>query len=155
MTPDDRRTLTQAERGMDRVSGTIISFTVYGKSEPQGSTRAFIRGGRPITTSDNKGLKAWREDVANVAQQHIPPDGLLDGAVVLRVRFVFFRPKSVSAKKRPHHTVKPDLDKLIRAIGDALKGKIYTEDARVVKIEALKVYGDQPRVDIMVYPYEA
>ena len=135
--------------------GLIISFTVYGKPEPQGSTRAFIRGGRPITTSDNKGLKAWREDVANVAQQHIPPDGLLDGAVVLRVRFVFFRPKSVSAKKRPHHTVKPDLDKLIRAIGDALKGKIYTEDARVVKIEALKVYGDQPRVDIMVYPYEA
>ncbi len=39
-----------------------------------------------------------------------------------------------------HHTKKPDLDKLARALKDALKGVLYHDDAQVVVLLARKVY---------------
>ena len=127
-----------------------VSFTVYGEAKPKGSTRAFVVNNRAITTANNPNAKEWQRLVATTAQTHRPADGPYQGAVEVTAKFYFLRPKSVSAKKRPHHTVKPDLDKLVRNIGDALKGVIYAEDARIVHITAEKHYSDTPRVEITV-----
>lgn len=138
-----------------------IAFTVYGDPVPKGSTVPFPlmkdgkpvlgKGGRPVVViqNANKNTKQWQTLVALASQEH-RPEKLFSEAVVLRLRFFFTRPKSISVKKRPNHTVKPDLDKLIRCVGDALKGKIYAEDALIVSIEATKEYGDPPRVEISV-----
>ncbi len=130
----------------------MIKFTVYGTPKPKGSTRAFIVKDRAHTTTANPNAKEWQHLVAVSAQQHRPAGGPYQDAVKLYCHFYFTRPKSVSAKKRPYHTVKPDLDKLIRNIGDALKGIIYTEDARIVEITATKSYNSIPRVEIGVIP---
>ena len=58
----------------------MIAFAVYGTAEPQGSSRAFVRGGRAVVTSDNPDLHTWRQVVAYTAQQHRPVT-LLQGAV--------------------------------------------------------------------------
>ncbi len=132
----------------------MVKFTVYGEAKPKGSTRAFVVNNRAVTTTNNPNATKWGELVAISAQQHRPDGGPYQGAVALNVVFYFARPKSVSATKRPYHTVKPDLDKLVRNIGDALKGVIYAEDARIVRIAAEKHYGDVPRVEIEVEQIE-
>lgn len=133
-----------------------IKFTVYGKPEPQGSTRAFIPKGwvRPIITSTNKALKPYRQEVSRTALEacqaiasvllfakHEPAE--------LSVRFYFSRPPSIP-KKRSAHVVKPDLDKLVRAVKDALKGIVYQDDSQVVKLDAKKEYGAPERTEITV-----
>jgi len=127
-----------------------ISFTAYGIPQPKGSTKAFVVKGRAITTSDNTKLKPWHEVVAYAAQAHRPKGGIIRGAVAVELSFYLLRPKSVSEKKRPHHTVKPDIDKLARGVLDALKGVIYSDDSVVVDLHPRKAYGNPPRVEITV-----
>ncbi len=127
----------------------MIAFTVYGKAETKGSTRAFVVGGKAITTNDNPKTKAWQTLVAWEAQANRPGE-IIQGAVVVRLRFFFLRPKSVSVKKGPHMTVKPDIDKVTRAALDGLKGIIYSDDAVVTKLDVEKDYGDPPRVEIEI-----
>ena len=93
--------------------------------------------------------KPWKKKVRLAAQEH-RPEQPMDGAIVLVLRFFLERPKSVSEKKRPYPTVYPDNDKLIRAIGDALTGIIYNDDAQVVDIISRKRYGN-PGVEIEVF----
>ena len=126
----------------------MTKFTVYGKPETKGSTRAFIRGGRAITTNDNPKTKAWQTLVSWAAQEHRPKEPYRAAAVILS--FYFPRPKSVSRKRRPFHTVRPDIDKLTRASLDGLSGIIYTDDAVVTRLEVSKDYGVPTRCEIEV-----
>ena len=64
--------------------------------------------------------------------------------------FAFLRPKSVSKKKRPYVTVKPDVDKLARAVLDAMTGVVFRDDAQVVKLEVEKQYSAMAGVGIAV-----
>jgi Holliday junction resolvase RusA-like endonuclease len=124
-----------------------ISFTVYGKPEPQGSIRAFMVGGKPRLTSDNAKLKPWRQQVALSALAERKGEVLQrDVPVVLEVLFCLDRPKSAAKRELP--TVKPDLDKLMRAVKDALKGILYEDDSQVVTIEAHKCYSSPQRTEI-------
>jgi Holliday junction resolvase RusA-like endonuclease len=133
-----------------------VSFTVFCKPEPQGSTRAFIPKGwqRPIITSTNKALKPYRQQVARTALEvcqaanDVLPFGKHEPAE-LTVSFYFLRPPSIP-KKRTAHVVKPDLDKLVRAIKDALKGIVYHDDSQVVTVHAHKNYGSPERTEITV-----
>ena len=54
-------------------------------------------------------------------------------------------------KRRAYHTVKPDLDKLVRAVKDALKHVLWKDDAQVIELVARKGYAlQQPYVRIIV-----
>lgn len=118
---------------------------VPGTPRPQGSHRAFVMRGRDgkhhaRVTSDNPKLKPWRHAVAEAAlalrAQCLGPHE----AVRLLAVFALRRPKSHYGKtglnalgrSRPYPTSKPDADKCTRAIGDALKGIAYHDDACVV-----------------------
>lgn len=120
-----------------------ITLRILGTPEPKGSTKAFVRKVRgklrAITTSDNPNLKGWESLIRFEAQAALRRSGyavcpFFDGAVAVSARFGFVRPPSVSAKKRPHATVKPDLDKLVRAAIDPLIGVLFHDDAQVVKL---------------------
>lgn len=134
-----------------------ISFTVYCKPEPQGSIRAFTPKGwtRPVLTSDNKGLKSFRQEVAKAAIEERSRNGdcgLIFGKhepVELRVAFFLRKPPSVS-RKRSRPVVKPDLSKLVRSTEDALTGIIYPDDAQIVSIVSAKDYADIERVEVIV-----
>lgn len=125
----------------------LIAFTVYGHPQPQGSITAFphARTGRMVAKHPAK-LAAWREAIAAEAQRHAGRP-LRDGPLALRVRFYLRRPRS-APKRVTRPATRPDLDKLIRATGDALEGVLYTQDSRIVEWHASKHYGDPPRVEI-------
>lgn len=119
-----------------------ISFQARGIPQPKGSTKAFMRPGMrfPVVTNDNLKTKPWADVVRLVAQQYAPSLPW-DGAVELSVWFSLVRPKSLP-KKIVHHVKKPDLDKLVRTVKDALKGVIYIDDSQVMYVEAKKKYAD-------------
>lgn len=130
----------------------MITFTVPGIPAPQGSMRAFMRKGArfPVVTSDNRNLKPWRQSVAFAAALETPVNGgLWQGPVSIGVVFYLPRPKSLP-KRVEYPTKKPDCDKLVRGILDALTGILWRDDSQVVEMAARKLYGDPPRAEITV-----
>lgn len=101
---------------------------------PQGSMSVFH--GR-IVHSKSKELHAYRKLISDVAVQHFREP--LAGGVRVELRFIIARPKTV-VRDRP--SVKPDLDKLVRAVLDGLTGVAYFDDAQVTAVQATKRYGD-------------
>jgi Holliday junction resolvase RusA-like endonuclease len=129
---------------------TPLAFTVHGTPVPQGSMRTLGKG-RP-TIADNRGkLEPWRAAVASAAAEATNGAGPLTGAVRLDVTFVFPRPKAhyrtgkyagqLKSSAPNRCATKPDVDKLLRAIGDALTGIAFVDDAQIVEIVARKHYG--------------
>lgn len=128
-----------------------IEFTVHGTPQPQGSSRSFIPKGwkRAVITSDNKTLKPWRQDVAQMAAEAmakqaagIQPNvhtGPFEGPVRLEVHFYFARPKSLK-KSVIQKTTKPDVDKLARSVADSLSGIVFKDDSQIVRLIASKQF---------------
>ena len=115
---------------------TIIAFDVLGKPQHQGSMRAFMVKGRPILTSTNKGLKPWRQEVAANAENAMRElflEGCIEGPVRVEAMFYFTRPKS-SKKGERHKITRPDLDKLARALLDAMTGTVFADDSQVSQL---------------------
>ena len=119
----------------------ILQVFVPGIPQPQGSKNAYVRGNRAVLVEANKKLPAWRQSVVDKLEaENVSCEPMTD-AVDVSIVFFMPRPKSVT-RKLP--TVKPDLDKLIRAILDAgTKAGIYNDDSQVVEIVAYKFYSDE------------
>ena len=128
-----------------------ITFMVLGEPTPEGSTRAYYIKSldRTVTTHQNKkGLQAWRNRIATEAQRALEGrEWTCDtaSAYAVSVEFVLSRPPSVPIHKRLRPTVKPDIDKLVRAINDALTGILFVDDCQVVSMTMSKEYGNEKR----------
>jgi len=136
----------------------LIDFEVSGVPQPQGSTRAFVtKAGKAVTTSANKALKPWRQDLAMMARVAMNEDygsGIHDrpasiGAISVKCLFYFQKPKSTK-RSVTQKVTKPDLDKLIRAVLDGMTGICYRDDSQVVSVEAYKRFGEHPHTRIIV-----
>ena len=123
----------------------MTSFWVQGHPVPQGSKRHVGKG----IMIEQSNVKPWRDSIAWEAQNVIKTP-LLYG-VWLKLVFHFKRPKGHYGTgknagvlkerfKRTDHTTRPDLDKLCRAVGDALTGIAYRDDSQVVSLGGAKVY---------------
>lgn len=121
-------------------SDHVISFEVHGLPIPQGSTRVWMVKGKPITTSSAKGLGPWRRLVADVAQNYAPKAPWV-GPVGIELHFGLPKPKSAPKTRRVWPDKRPDLDKLTRAVLDALTYVVFADDSQVIDIRASKDYG--------------
>lgn len=112
---------------------------MFGDPAPQGSKKV-VRG-RLIEAS--KKLKPWRAAIEKACQPYAQ-DNIYLGPVRLEVDFFLPRPPSIKMTKRPLPIVPPDLDKLLRAVGDGIgqSGFIWGDDSQVVEIFARKFYAD-------------
>jgi Holliday junction resolvase RusA-like endonuclease len=97
-----------------------------------------------IVHQKSKRLMDWRAAIADEAKIAVTE---LDGAVAIGMVFVVARPKTV---KRLLPSVKPDLDKYVRAVMDSLTGIAYADDSQVVSLYAEKVYGSKAGVFISI-----
>ena len=80
-----------------------------------------------------------------------------ESMVKLRMTAVMQAPVSWSKKRRTAVTegkerpkTRPDLDNLIKSVMDGLNGVAYRDDKQVVMIEAEKIYGNPPRVEVEI-----
>lgn len=120
----------------------MLDFFAEGTPVPQGSKNAYVRGGRAVLVDANPRLKAWRSAVRSAAEAAIAEAGweTLDEPCRVYLGFTMPRPK------RPRWglpAVKPDLDKLTRAVFDALTDAgVWRDDSRVVSMEVAKRSAD-------------
>jgi Holliday junction resolvase RusA-like endonuclease len=134
-----------------------LAFRVYGVAQPKGNMKAFRNTG--VLTDANRNLKGWQTLVASAASSELhrlaPSDrAMLAGAVALSVAFYLPRPSSLKASIRANIR-RPDIDKCVRAIQDALERVVYFDDAQIVNLVAAKRYappGEAPHVDISISP---
>lgn len=140
---------------MPKSSMTELAFTVVGTPVPQGSMRAFVPKGwtRPIITAANSKTKPWRQEVAGTADTEIFNSDFKPlmncEPVYVRIEFYFERPKSTKASV-VHKITKPDVDKLLRSVLDALTGIVFKDDSQVIECEILKRFGSPARAEIRI-----
>lgn len=141
-----------------------LAFEVEGLPVPQGSLRVYQTPQGPrLTYGRAERLAIWRQMLTLAARQARDEQDravLEDGPVLLAVGFTLPRPKvhysAAGLVKdrfidlRPTST--PDVDKLARAVLDALTGVLYRDDSQVVELKASKCYGRQPgaRVEVLL-----
>lgn len=137
----------------------MIAFRVYGIPQTKGSAKGFVVRAkatgklRAIITNDNSANKGWSESVsgeAHVARRSAGVAHAFFGAVWIDLRFHMKKPKSYPKTKELPATKKPDLDKMIRSVKDALTGIFYVDDSQVVELRASKQYSDAPGVEIRI-----
>jgi len=132
-----------------------VQFFVHMKPITQGSVSAFpIKRkngsyGAVVTHGHSNELYSLRSAIED---EYHKANGTLyeKDTVVIDMTFSFIRPKSVTARKRPDMTVKPDIDKLCRTVLDALTGVAYRDDSQVVSIVASKVYAETEGIEIIL-----
>ena len=137
--------------GCESAGPGVISAWVAGVPAPQGSKRALGAGrpgGRIRMVESSKRVAPWRTDVREAfltghTDLHAVcwqdrQDSL--GPLVVKIVFVMPRPKATpKTRATPPAVKKPDLDKLVRAVLDALTSAgVYADDSQVVTVHAHK-----------------
>lgn len=126
-------------------SGDLVRSTVClrvaGHPVTQGSKRAFVAGGHArLVESGGDRHKLWRHAVNDEARRGWV-EAPLAGPVVLDLIFDIQPPKSLTRARRAAGPVgqrSGDLDKLARAVLDALTGVVYLDDSQVVELVVTK-----------------
>lgn len=130
----------------------MFTVRVMGLPQQQGSKNPW--GGEA-----NKKLAPWRGHVTQTVGEEWEAAGrsLLLGPVELHVTFAFPRPKAhyrangeLKANAPHYKTSAPDLDKLVRAIGDALTARVFRDDAQVAVWRVEKVYDETTYATITI-----
>ena len=116
-----------------------VSAWIAGTPAPQGSKRALGAGrpgGKIRLVETAKGIKAWRAELVKGFRTM----DTVDGPVVVKIVFVCPRPKATpKTRATPPKVTKPDLDKLERAVLDALTiATVIADDSFVVTLHGHK-----------------
>ena len=123
----------------------MINLVIEGIARPQGSKR-HVGKGRMIESS--KYVGDWRTWVRHRAREEMNGRPAILGPVQIAILFEFDRPRKhfkANGELRPdapaYHTGRPDVDKLLRAILDALTGVCFKDDSQVSRCFTEKPYG--------------
>ena len=127
-----------------------VGFRVFGNPAPQGSKIPGVaRSTGKLFVREQAGekLKNWRTAVMEAAGTARGGSDMILGPVFMSVLFWVPRPASISVAKRPYPVVEPDLDKMVRTIGDALQEKtgagMIKDDKQNIRIQAEKRYASE------------
>lgn len=147
--------------GVPRPQGSKHARPVYRGSTARG-TREFTGQAAQVDSSGDA-LHQWRRDITAAAVA--AGATVLQGPVRVTIEFRMPRPQAHylpanSRRSRPQlrqdapawHTSKPDVDKLTRAVLDALMRVVFADDAQVTAVRAFKVYAESPGARVMVDP---
>lgn len=129
-----------------------IALTIVGIPQPKGSKTAFVRGGKAVLVEGASpqargNFASWREAVERECRDYIKKHRMaaLAEPVSISARFRF--PMLASDKYRTAHCTKPDIDKLERALYDALvSGGLLVDDCWIWSTMVSKRHciGDEP-----------
>lgn len=153
----------------------VAEFTVHGVAKTAGSKKGFYnaKAKRVIITDDTgQDGKAWRSDVRDAAVEKFTDDFTgqvepINGAVAVAMEITFYRsrPKGHYGSGKNRRFVKdsapaypitrPDVDKLSRAILDALKGIAYNDDSQITTKIVRKRYAAKDYTVIKIFRDDA
>jgi Holliday junction resolvase RusA-like endonuclease len=136
-----------------RSDPVIYSGFVKGDPYPQGSMQIFSVKGTPRAVQPRK-LRVWRDLVAWTVAAEKPKRA--EACPVGMILSFTQRPIVNAPKGSPEHCASYDLDKLVRAVFDALQGVAYVDDRQVIDCAASKRVSKtkEPGCFIRVWAYE-
>lgn len=144
MTAVDVQRWTAYERGP-----AVLQVIVLGHPVPQGSIRSLGRG-RPSVHANAARLLPWRGRMCGELQASVLTGrgGFpLTGPVVVDLSCTMPKPKAAPKRRRTFPVTAPDLDKLARAVGDALQESgVVGNDSQIVEWCARKVFPGEHRL---------
>lgn len=122
-----------------------VTLRIHGVPAPKGSVtrmpnRAYLPAGTPASRMK---FLLWKENIATAARQAM--DGQKPWGKAIRLMAEFQLPVPTSQVKRWQwnwlpHVKRPDIDKLVRALFDPLKGIVWVDDSQVCFCTVNKVY---------------
>jgi crossover junction endodeoxyribonuclease RusA len=122
-----------------------VAFSIDAQPRSQGSMTAVYNrklGVSRVRHANAPALQLWRNlirESARNANAKVWP-----GPIGMRISFGVAPPLDA----RHGYVKRPDLDKLIRGVLDALTGVCYVDDAQVITIEAEKVFGQVTYIEV-------
>lgn len=93
------------------------------------------------------------ENALKILSRPYKPVKPIVGPIRLTVDFIFKMPK---VKVRDQHTIKPDLDNLLKCF-DAFNGIFWMDDSQIVEINSRKLYdlrNNKPRIIVKIESLE-
>jgi Holliday junction resolvase RusA-like endonuclease len=136
---------------------TNVAFVVPGEPQGKGRPRVGRIAGQARMFTPPKTV-AYEGLIAAQAYQAMRGDPPLTGPVLLELELVHVMPASWSKKKRVAISVpqcKPDVDNVIKAVGDGGNGVLWMDDKQIAMVSARRVWGDRPEVRVRVATMEA
>jgi crossover junction endodeoxyribonuclease RusA len=116
---------------------TAFHVFIAGHPAPQGSKRHVGNG---VMVESSKAVKPWRSDIRScLTDGNGQPRASFGEAVHVELEFVMPRPQSTPKRRTPPAVKKPDLDKLQRAVFDAIgSAGVWRDDSQVTSVVATK-----------------
>lgn len=131
----------------------MISLDLFG--DPVGKMRAGRKG--RVSYDPQEKLKEGCKWQVRSQYREEP----LGQPVVIDALFMMPIPKSTSKVKQRamlngtyHHTVKPDVDNILKFYLDVLNNLVVKDDNQVVEVRARKIYSSKPGVHLRIIPIE-
>ena len=135
----------------------MIKFTIPGKPKALKRHRSSSKGWMYDPSAKDK------KDIWLQIAQH-RPEKPLAGNIYLRTQFYMPYPKNWFKQKagKPTdilkdkykniilHSIKPDLDNLIKMIADIIQPQMIFDDSQIYWISAVKVYDKKPRTEVTI-----
>lgn len=123
----------------------ILSFSVQGTPIPKGSMRHVGNGRMVDQTKTKPWMKAIRE--AALLELAIKAKEQIEVPVDVFIEFYFVRPMAAKNRLYPHKRSVGDIDKLSRAVLDALQPTktepgVLADDSLVIGLNAHKMYSE-------------
>ena len=135
-----------------------IKFTIPGEPCAQGRPRFTTKSGyvKAYDPAKSRNQKSYIKYLATAAAKQ---QGWTYTYLPLYVEIIAYMgiPKSkskkwraaaISGQERP--TKKPDVDNLFKLVTDALSGVIYADDKQIVSCRISKIYGTEPRTEVII-----
>lgn len=136
----------------------MIDFIVYGAPHGKGRPRVGKVGQHARLFTPAKTL-AYEGLVAHCGAAAMGSQPLIEGPVELRLLIDSQIPASWSKRKQAQALLgeilpatKPDVDNVVKAIGDGLNGVVWKDDSQVTDLIVRKRYAEKPQVRVMVRP---
>lgn len=132
------------------------AFTYYGSVRGQGRPRTRLMGRTAVIyKADVDREYEWMIQWAYQAKYG--NEEPIQGAFGIQIKAVLEPPKSASKKRQAqmlqgyiNPTTKPDTDNVVKAVLDALNGIAFEDDKNCISINAMKVYGTDERIEVIL-----
>lgn len=129
-----------------------VRFHVPGLPQGKGRPRITTAGGKARSYTPAKTI-SYEALIGTKAGEALDGRVPFDGPVYLCITAIFPIPASWSKARKiaaRWHTSKPDGDNIAKAVGDGCNGVLWRDDSQVAFQKIMKVYGEQPGLDVLV-----
>jgi Holliday junction resolvase RusA-like endonuclease len=133
------RKIGEMTMNVDKQSSIRIVVT----GDPSGLSRQ-VSLGRPGWDSHKELRYKWERLLSEQIKQPV----IYIGPWHLDVDFFFAIPRNSGKHNNEYHTVKPEMNYLLRFVEEVIKGVIISKDCIITSIVSRKFYGDVPRTEI-------